>query len=101
LKFFGSSFCVLVAAQTTKKKRLVQHDLYSFKASTFPHLHKKKIQNHNENWHHKNLPKLPIVPSRNFGALGVKSYAKQNEQDCLKYFGSVFGNLKAQYVGLW
>jgi hypothetical protein len=46
------------------------------------------------------LPKLPIVPSRNFGALGVKSYAKQNEQDCLKYFGSVFGNLKAQYVGL-
>jgi hypothetical protein len=46
------------------------------------------------------LPKLPIVPCRNFGALGIKSYVKQDEQDYLKIFGSVFDNLKAQYIGL-
>jgi hypothetical protein len=51
LQFFGRFFGVLVPDKTTRKKNLGQHNfiskdlvekkLYSYKASTFPHLQKK------------------------------------------------------------
>jgi hypothetical protein len=47
-----------------------------------------------------NLPKFPIVPHKDFVPFGISSYVKQNEQDYLKHFGSIFDNLKAQYIGL-
>jgi hypothetical protein len=50
----------------------VKKKLYLCETITFSHLQKKVSKNHNNNWHHRNLPELPIVPCMDFGPLGVK-----------------------------
>jgi hypothetical protein len=51
----------------------VKNKIISPRSKYIPAPPKKVSKNYNENWHHRNLPELPIVPHRDFGPLGVKS----------------------------
>ena len=79
----GSFLGVLVDAKEIRKKCLGQHNIFSKdpveKKNHIPTKlidscpSKRNSKNHYENWHHGNLPKVPIVPCKDFGPLGVNN----------------------------
>jgi hypothetical protein len=79
LWLFRSFFGVLVAIWMTRKKHSRQYNFFyknpREKECISTPLNKVS-KNCNENWHHGNLPKLPIVPHKDYDHFEVKKFSK-------------------------